>query len=196
MSDCVEEQTTHHFRGRWHGFGPVRDPEHVLFAVFPDIPRNGDRLTDASFSSNLNNLTQSLGRVLYVSQKTFDIEIVRGAAVDGVCSAHVGKIRLMRADIETPKGTINIRSMCVLDLVEEGDCEGHATMGYSKALNQVSQKQIGKKRKAVRMDLAATFSEIRIADEHRWPSTMDVFRRRMGAPLRGSKPSPSGEAKG
>lgn len=183
MLDCVEEHSTRHHGGPWRGFGPVRDAEQVLFAVFSNIARSGGRLTDASFSNNLNNRTQSLGRVLYVSRKTFNEKIVCEASVDGISTAHTEKIRQMRADIETPNGSLKVRSMCVLDLVEEGDCEGHATMGYSQALNQVSQKQIGKKRKAIRMDLATTFSEITIANDHRWPSDIGVFRRRMGALL-------------
>jgi hypothetical protein len=184
MPVCVDEQSTRHHLGRWHGFGPVRNAEHVLFAVFPATKRSGIRLSATSFTRHLNNSTQSLARSSYVTRSVFDRAIAKNEVVDGVASAHVERIRKLSADIETPTGTINVRAMCVIDLVEPGDCDGHATMGYSAAMGGVSQKQIAKKRELVKMDLANTFSEITTVEEHAWPSPAGILPKRIASIFR------------
>lgn len=178
MTDCVEELSTRHYLGRWYGFGPVLDSEHVVYAILPTTSRNGNKLTAASFTANLNNRTQSLARVRYVTKGTFDYYIARNAPVDGTARAHVAGLRRLRADIETPAGTLNVRAICVIDLVEPDDCDGHATMGFSEAISGVSQKQIGKKRQAIRMDLASTFSEIKPLENHDWPWRATIIPKR------------------
>jgi hypothetical protein len=70
QSVCVEEHSTRHYRGRWRGFGPVRDREHVLYAVFAATSRNDGRLTAGSFTKNLNDCTESIARRQYVTIRT------------------------------------------------------------------------------------------------------------------------------
>jgi hypothetical protein len=179
MSACPDEKSTRHYLGRWYGFGPVRDGEQVLFAVFDDTGRDGASLASKSFNKNLNNTTQSVARSVYVSKSVFQRTIVGSRALHGVASAHVGRIRDLRADLQTPTGITSVRSICVVDLVERGDCEGHATMGFSEAVGGVSPQQLGKVRERIRMDLANTFSRIMPIEAISWPSQLDLWVRRI-----------------
>lgn len=76
MSDCPGERQTQHHRGRWFGFGPVRNNERVIFAVFENTPRHGAELTAKSFDTNLVSGTQSVARASLVSRATFDLQVV------------------------------------------------------------------------------------------------------------------------
>jgi hypothetical protein len=129
----------------------------------------------------MNRCTQSLGRVRYVTRRAFDNQIVRNDSVIGIALAHVSAIRRLRADIATPNGVLEVKSVCVIDLVEPGDCEGHAAMGYSEAINGMSERQLGKKRKAIRMDLANTFAEMSSPGAHQWPSRLGIIPKRFVA---------------
>jgi hypothetical protein len=181
QSVCVEEHSTRHYRGRWRGFGPVRDREHVLYAVFAATSRNDGRLTAGSFTKNLNDCTESLARRQYVTIRIFDDYIARNSRVDGISRACVADIRHLRADIITPAGTLNVKAMCVVDLVEPGDCDGHATMGFSEAISGISQTQLGKKRQAIKMDLARSFSRIESIEQYDWPSALGIVPKRLAS---------------
>src|SRR6266852_2954350 len=103
MTDCLEEQQTQHYRGKWYGFGPVNNGERVVFAVFERTKRAESQLTANSFeSSYLANSSQSLTRASYVTRTLFDREIaVRGSATKGpligIACADVSKVRKLRA---------------------------------------------------------------------------------------------------
>ena len=192
MTDCADEQLTCHYLGRWRGFGRVRNNEHVLFAVFDDTNVDETQLTQDSFSTNLNDSSESLARRSYVTRAVFDRDIVRERTLVGVALAHVEEMRRLRADIQTNTGTIKVRSFCVLDRVDVGDCDGHATMGYAEALaegysvatGQISDKQLGKKRRFARMDLAITFSDVFPAKNNGWPWPLGIPFKRIWSILR------------
>jgi len=179
MNDCEDEQRTCHYRGKWFGFGTVRDSEHVLFAVFQDTPHAESSLTEKSFTSNLINTSESLARVSYVTSSVFDRCIVRDRNVLGIASAHVSSIRMRRADIKLNAITKKVRAICIVDQVVPGDCEGHAAMGYGEetAGQGISEAQIGKIRKNIRMDLANEFSAIIPTEQHQWPWHVGVLAR-------------------
>jgi hypothetical protein len=134
MTECVEEQCTGHYRGRWHGFGPVHNHERVLLAVFETTKRDGFRLTGDSFNNkHLASSSESLVRISYVTKALFDSEIVSRAlpqkgALVGVACAKASEIRRLHADIKVSHGIRKVRAICVLDRVDEGDLDGHATM--------------------------------------------------------------------
>ena len=181
MSECVDEQQTRHYLGRWHGFGVVRDNEYVLYAVFGNTDRAGKRLTQNSFTRNLNNTSQSLGRASVLTREVFDLNIAHGAIAE-IASAHVSAIRSIRADVPENKGTKNVRAVCVIDQVEAGDCDAHATMGLSEAIGPgLSEKNLAKLRARIRLDLANAFSEIIPLENHHWPRAWQVFAKRIGS---------------
>src|SRR5215469_12111759 len=148
MSDCPEERSTQHYRGEWCGFGPVADDEHVIFAVFQKTKCREQQLAQDSFdNSNLKMRTQSLARGAFVSRSIFNRKIVdalnqtKGPLI-GIALADVSKIRAIPAKINLNNTEIRVRALCVLDRVERGDCDGHATVGFSEATNvPISQGQ-------------------------------------------------------
>lgn len=180
MCDCPGEWQTQHYGGRWFGFGPVRNNERVIFAVFDSTPLDGGELTANSFDANLGKGTQSIARAALVTRATFDAEVVdRGVPTKGrflgIALAHVFAIRQLRADIVLPDGTHRVRAVCVLDRVDEGEFDGHATMGYSDALGaRLSQKQRAIKRAEVRLDLANVFTGVESAEDHAWPNVWEL----------------------
>jgi hypothetical protein len=181
MNDCADEQQTRHYRGKWFGFGPVRDSEHVLFAVFQDTSHAGSSLTEKSFTSNLTKTSESLARASFVTSSVFNRCIARDRNAVGIASAHVSSIRRLRADIKLNAITKKVRAICVIDKVEPGDCEGHAAMGYVEetAGQSMSPVQIGKIRKNIRMDLAREFSAIIPTEKHQWPWGVGILARRL-----------------
>ena len=178
MIDCLDERATKHFRGHWYGFGPVQDAEAVVFAVFQSTKIKNGRLTADSFDNkHLKRNAQSLARQSFVTRAIFEKAIVRGAALQGIAVASAAAIRALVADVKLNADQISVRSLCVLDRVDEGDCDGHATAGYSErhASLGISEAQLSKVRARIRLDLANTFSEVRDLDSWKWPRYWALF---------------------
>lgn len=167
--DILEEQSTRHYRGRWFGFGPVQGREKVVFAVFEDTKREGHALTYESFP-NLKKGTQSLARMSFAPRKHFDQFIVKEKRLEGISSADVHLLRKLQTDFEVEGRKVRTRVACVLDLVEKGDCEGHATVGFAPKPDKVSDQQLGKKRARMGLDVANAFTPIAPVDTFAWPS--------------------------
>jgi hypothetical protein len=163
MTECVEEQ-------------------QLIFAVFERTKYQGSRLAGDSFK-DLKNANQSTVRSSYVTRSLFHREVAqpgtttKGALI-GIAVADVSRIRALKADIKLNRATVKVRSICVIDRVDEGDIDGHATMGYADMQDGVSQTQIGTVRMNIRMDLANVFSEITPADENRWSGPFEVALKR------------------
>ena len=166
--ELVEEQSTRHHRGRWHGFGPVQNSEMVIFAIFEDTKRSGCVLTIDSFQ-NLKNQTQSLARINYTPRTHFNKYVVKEKKLHGVAIANVHSLRNLEVVFDVEGKQVKCRAICVLDIVELGDCEGHATMGYTPKPEKVSAPQLGKKRKLIALDVVNAFSPIAAADTYSWP---------------------------
>jgi hypothetical protein len=191
MSDCPKEKETQHFKGQWYGFGPVSDCEIVIFAVFETTIRDGSRLAQNSFrNSSLAKSAESLARASYLTRQCFDEEIVKPGssgkgALIGIACAKVADVRALRADFKTNTGIKKVRALCVLDRVDAGDYDGHATAGYAEvtALG-VGQTQLGIERARIRLDLANVFSGIASPDHHRWPGHLEIFLKRIASIIR------------
>jgi hypothetical protein len=183
----VEELETQHYRGRWYGFGVVRDCEQVRLAVFERTQRNGSRLTAKSFDGkHLAGKNESVARALYITRRVFDqrvatTDVERKGALVGVACADVSRIRSIPAEFKMNLGTVRLRAFCVLDRVEQGDFDGHATVGYTDAPAGVAQGQLGTVRMAARLELANAFSEVRAPDSLPWPRNWTLFRRRLAS---------------
>jgi hypothetical protein len=187
MTDCPAEMQTQHYKGKWYGFGPLSNCETVIFAVFDTTKRNGSKLDANSFCNrSLTKNTQSLARASFLTRVCFDREIVesgkeeKGALV-GVAHAKVDALRKLPAEIPTNSGRKRVRAVCILDRVDKGDFDGHATAGYAEVIERedLSQKNVGKVRAAIRMDVANLFSDITSADQHRWPWQIEIVAKRI-----------------
>lgn len=154
----------------------MQNGEHVLFAVFADTHRDGDALISKSFTKNLNNTTQSLARESYITRRIFNKAIVGTRVVHGVAIAHVDQIRQLQAELRVNNQPNNVRAMCVTDLVERNDCEGHATMGFSEQVGGVgvSEKELGKVRQRIKLDLVDIFSKIAPVETVSWRNGIQV----------------------
>jgi hypothetical protein len=184
MIDCPGERSTQHFRGRWCGFGPVRNYESVVFAVFEGTKRAGAPLAADSFDNNhLKKQAQSLTRKTFVTKPVFRRTIARGTQLHGIAFANVSSMRALVADVKLNARDASVRSLCVLDRVEKGDCDGHATTGYCESHTSLgmSQSQLNKVRQRIRLDLADTFSDIKEITAHGWPSAFGIFRARVAS---------------
>jgi hypothetical protein len=180
MTACIKESTTQHYLGDGNGFGPVKDGERVLFAVFEDAERDGLSLTGNSFEeTHLKRDALSLARNAYITKSDFDANIIvagipkKGRFI-GIAAADVSHLRSLRADVQFNAGSKTVRSLCVLDRVQLGDFDAHATAGYCEEIGSVGQKQLGKLRAKIRMDLANTFLPICDLDSQQWPSKQEV----------------------
>lgn len=151
------------------GFGPLRDAEEVIFAVFETTERDGFKLTSNSFDNGyLKDNCLSLVRGGCVTLPEFDTKAVgvgaskKGPFV-GIARARVAKVRGLKAKIESNPGIAGVRALCLLDVVEKSDVGGHATAGYCDGVTMmVSQsgfggaragRELSKVRVKIRLDL-------------------------------------------
>jgi hypothetical protein len=95
----------------------------------------------------------------------FNAEVVKhGAnpkgALVGLSRALTGEIRSLKSRIQLNSSETLVRAFCVLDSVQPGDYDAHATVNYGEFPTGVSEGKIGAIRSKARMDLADVFSSI------------------------------------
>jgi hypothetical protein len=179
-NDPDEERSLHH-RPWFGGFGPVQNPEEVMFAVFDGTPIEGTSLQANSFESKrLKNRAQSLTRTLCVTKTEFSRRIVRARRLQGVATAPAAHLRALTADINIQGRWKKVPAVCLLDRVDRGEPDGHATMGFtSHTTEDVGQKQLKLIRDKIMLDVADVFSPIESSDSHPWPSFLSTLWRRV-----------------
>lgn len=183
MVACPEEQSTQHYRGKWHGFGPVADSELVVFAIFGSAVHLGDALNSDRFESRrIARGEHSLARAAFTTNSTFSREVASKNGKQpfvGVSFARVSELRNLRADIDRGHGdTFSARSVCITDSVEVGDFDGHAAMAFSDETTMgISQGRIGALRVRIIHDLCDTFSNVEGSAS--WATDLQYFRRRL-----------------
>jgi hypothetical protein len=133
----IDEEKTHHFCGDGHGYGPVKDAEVVLHAVFDGTKRIGNRLTPDAFPpKNLKRGEVSVARQSYICRSAFEVHIILPLVPIlgeflGAAPAPVQKLREIVYRVKGIVPPIEGRAICVLDKVVEGDDESHAAIAYS-----------------------------------------------------------------
>jgi hypothetical protein len=165
-SACPEEGETQHHLGAGHGYGPVRDEEGVLFAVFSANTRTGDHLTGDLFSNNqLKNGELSVARRSYTTAAEFHRRVVAPAEASngsfmGVARAWVGDLRKVVIKVDPLRPESTVRAICVIDRVSELDYDGHAALKYADLPGPIAPGRLGALRSIIREDLASRFEEI------------------------------------
>jgi hypothetical protein len=171
MPECAEETTTQHHLGAGHGFGPVQNDEYVYFAVFDQTQRDGSLLSADSFDNKqLKKDGLSVSRASHITLAVFNDDVVRAGsnpkgALVGISRALTGAIRSLTSRIQLNSSDVSVRSFCVLDSVQPGDYDAHATLNYGEFPPGVSEGKIGAIRSRARMDLADVFSSIEGQEE-------------------------------
>jgi hypothetical protein len=166
MLECAEEKTTQHHLGAGHGLGPVDDGEYVYFAVFDQTNRDGTSISADSFDNKqLKKEGLSVSRASHVTLVVFNDEVVKlgsnpKGGLIGISRALTGSIRLLTSRVQLNSSHVSVRSFCVLDSVQPGDYNAHATLNYGEFPAGVSEGKIGTIRSKARMDLADVFSSI------------------------------------
>lgn len=166
--DCAQELVTQHHLGDGAGFGPVRDEESVLFAVFESTPRNsstGRLLKGAFLTKQLVRSEVSMSRIDYTSAQDFmnfvvDPATKQAGAFLGVVCTQASKLRALIIHVTETLPIKQGRAVCVLDKVSKYDFDGHGALGYSECQDALTQKQKETVREYIRADIASTFSEI------------------------------------
>jgi hypothetical protein len=168
---CVDEQTTQHYRRS--GYGPVKNEEQVIVAVFDEMDRDDGRLSPTAFKpKELTRDEFSLARVVHITNSEFTSRVVepqsaiRGSFI-GVVRAEVRALR----EIQFSFRSVDYRAVCVTDKVTQYDYDAHAALGYSEnqeALVKPKDKKIV--RATIHADLADRFGNIINLDEVFTPS--------------------------
>jgi hypothetical protein len=175
-----DEEITHHFRGKWFGFGPVQNDELLVFAVFEKTATNGRRLNFKSFDrKKLIAAEQSIARQALVTKSVFDIAVARRGETSkgrflGISTANAGAIRGIFSENWPESAPKKIFGFGILDLVEEGDFDGHGTLGFLVETIVPNKRDLGALREFLMFDLADKFSEIQSFEECKWGSTVSI----------------------
>jgi hypothetical protein len=163
-ADCKDERNTQHHLGVGFGFGPVRNDENLLFAVFSGTPRDTTtrKLLKGAFETRqLVRAEVSVARRIYTQPAEFQTRVVDPAVgreneFVGVACVAAEVLRLMPFSM----AGVNGRAVCVLDKVSPSDFDGHAALAYSEGQQSLTPKQRAAIRELIRADLADAFGEI------------------------------------
>jgi hypothetical protein len=193
MPPCPKENESQHYR-QWRGFGPVKDDECLVFVVFETTPRDiseGKLIQNSFDNNNLKKGILSFARSGYITTSEFERRIIAPALSKkgkfvGVAWVSVLVLRSLLCEFTlNDASTARVRGLCILDLVEKGDVDGHATAGYCQDVpSGVGQEQLGRRRAKLRLNMAASFSTIASIDSLEWPSLMRVLVERISYLLR------------
>lgn len=150
------------------GFGPVRPEEAVLLAVFESTKRDPitQRILPEAFTpKRLKDYDLSLARRAHTGRPEFDQHVVGpkialGDQLVDVATARSRRFFEMTFVCEEIKPPVQGRAVCLLDIVEPTDHDGHAALGYSEDQSALSEKQKKKVRARIHHDLADAFGDL------------------------------------
>ena len=140
--------------------------ECLIFAVFRADARLGTRLTDKDFpTSRLKKGDLSLARHAHTSWATFRDYVLapgqRSQPFQGIAVSQADAIRSLVAEITSSTPPTLLRSVCVLDKVENGEHDGHAALKFCSEQAALPEKAKFVVRAQIQSELIATFSEVR-----------------------------------
>lgn len=156
----------HHHLGIGAGPGPVLATECLILAIFGTGARLGARLTGKDFpSKSLKRGDLSLARHSHTSWATFRDSVLvpgqRSQPVQGIAVSQADALRSLVARIDSSTPVKHLRSVCVLDKVENGDHNGHAALKFCSEDAALRESEKSVVRAQIQAELAATFSEVR-----------------------------------
>jgi len=164
---CPTETVCQHHLGVGAGPGPVLATECLIFAVFGANARLGARLTPNDFPpKSLKSGDLSLARQSHTSWTTFRDNVLvprqqRSQPIRGIAVSRVDALRNLIAEINSSMPATLLRSVCVLDKVENGEHDGHAALQFCAEQAGLRDKEKSVVRAQIQTELARTFSEVR-----------------------------------
>lgn len=171
---CADESETQHWRGMGFGHGPIEDPEPILFVLFGDTAYDPEamRLKAGSFKrKRLTSGDESVARKKHTTIEALESNVVapqkvKRSGLVGVACAKAEKLRALEQHVNATSGPMTLRTICVLDKVEEGDHDGHGTLKFADAVDGVSPEPTkGMLRGSIMTDLAEAFGPILSLDD-------------------------------
>jgi len=152
------------------GQGPVAHGEIVALGICLSTPPEGGKVTAKAFKTSLlQDGDLSLSRIAYTDTPTFQTKVVAPKAasdpIQGVAICSVSTLRDIYINVPKAQPPSRIRGACVLDKVETGDHEGHATLEYCEEQNNIKNPNTkGMVRAAIAIALASAFGDVHPVD--------------------------------
>jgi hypothetical protein len=135
--------------------------EVVVLVVFDTSTKIGDRLTAEQFpTKRLGRGEISLARQNYATLESINEYVIKGRPIVGVATSVVDSIRAIGRGNEDTKAPRILRSVCVIDKVESGDHDSHASLKACDDQELMSPTRRGKVRGALAAELARKFGPI------------------------------------
>jgi len=163
-AECEEELRTQHHGGNGAGHGIVRCQEVVILAVFEE-GRPRTKLDKKDFRpEKLKDTNLSVARKEHTTRPTFNEHVIgdesgpKGRLL-GVACVETRLLRALTFEMVggQPPASKTGRAVCVVDRVEQGDHDGHAALGFSEALEALSERQKSQWRTTTRNNLVDVF---------------------------------------
>jgi len=127
-------------------------------------------LPEAFTPKRLTRYDLSLARRTHTGRPEFDKHVVgpkvaQGDELVGVATAPSRRLFEMTFVCEDIRPPVQGRAVCLLDIVEPTDHDGHAALGYSEDQNVLNEKQKKKVRARIHHDLADAFGDLDPIDD-------------------------------
>lgn len=169
--DCSRELFSQHFLGPSAGHGPVHNEEILGLAVFGVLRDACAGLIPSDLQSKrLRRSELSVARLKYTTRAIFLDKVVRPEdgnkrGLLGIATALTQDIRGLTYVVEGVIPKKSGRALCVLDIVVEGDYEGHAAFGYSESMEPLKDGQKSRIRLVIQNDLIRLFGCVKDIDK-------------------------------
>jgi len=125
------------------GYGTVKNPEHILYAVFDTTKVRDGKLYQASFDSRqLRDNDLSVCRVTHTVRNEFDTCVVKARNVLGGGLLTALAIRnITFREPENDEGAAFKKALCVHDRVLPEEYDGHATLAYASFVTEIANEK-------------------------------------------------------
>lgn len=171
-TECEEELRTRHYGGDGAGHGVVRCREVLILAAFEE-GRPRTTLDKKDFRpEKLKETNLSVARKEHTTRPTFDEHVIGDESAPkgrllGVACVEARLLRALTFEMVggQPPAIKTGRAICVIDRVERGDHDGHAALGFSEALEALTERQKSQWRTTTRTNLIDVFGSLRAIDE-------------------------------
>src|SRR5580658_1998273 len=166
---CEKEQKSCHYGAPERGHGPVQEGETILAGFCATDLADGKLLKQAFPGKKLKDGDFSIARLAFTTKEIFNEYVVErrknSVPVVGVGRASVRVLRQLTAPLDWQNPVRDIRAICVLDRVENGEHDGHAALEFCEEQKEiVKQKRLERVRAHIAADLVTAFGDVLTLD--------------------------------
>jgi hypothetical protein len=158
-ASCRHELLSQHYEAT--GPGLILSCEEVILVVFDLSMKTGDKLTAEHFpTKKLGRGEISLARKKYATLDVLNDFVIKGKPVAGATTSTVKSIRAIGRKSDNAKVHELVRTVCVIDKVESGEHDSHASLRACEDQAAMSEPRRHKVRSALAADLARLFGSV------------------------------------